>query len=360
MNRKKKVMFNIPWFIKPVIKYPKQEVIANFNSTIIELGRVLKTSYSKTIGIPLNHVFEHIFVTGSTGSGKTFTVAKFISRLNEKAQDINIVLLDWHGEYSRLLKKYKYILPTKYSINLPLDEPLTLVDLLIDVLELSPSQAFILEKILKEYRDKISSIEELVDIIENYNDESVWMRESRLALLRKISPLRNYSRLFEDNIEKNFINTLLSWREQVFVIDLSLIQNMLVRKIYASLIIKSISNKIMNMDFNKKLVLVIEEAQNYVSREKPLRIISSLLAEVRKFGLGLVIVSQSPYKLLEDVMINTNTKIIHSIKSSIDLDIVTKVLYLPIEYQRIIPYLNVGEAIFYTRGLKKPLIIKIE
>jgi len=352
----------VPWFIKPIIKYPEQEVIASFNSTIIELGRVLKTSYPTTIGVPVNNLFEHIFVTGSTGSGKTFTVAKLINQMCEKRVDATTIVLDWHGEYSSLVKKYTYLSPSNNPLNLPLKEYHILVDLLTDTFELTYPQAFILEKILKEYSEKISDINDLINVIENYEETSGWMRESRFALLRRLSPLRykRYSELFRNDLEKDLVELICGKENGVFILDLSLIESIMVRRIYAALLIKKIFNKALHRKLRNKLVIVLEEAQNYISREKPLRIISPMLAEVRKFGVGLVIVSQSPYKLLEDAMINTNTKIIHSIKSSADLEIITKVLYLPMEYQKIIPYLDVGEAIFYTRGLKKPLIIKIE
>jgi len=358
-KKQKKIFITVPDFIKATVKYPEQDVIARFNSVILELGFAIKSKTPCRVGIPLSNLFEHVLVTGSTGSGKTYTVAKILRELENRADDVIAVVLDWHGEYCGLVNG-AYISPYQAPVDLVSSDYSSLVELLSDVLDLTPPQSFILEKVMLHRNGKLKDIESLIHALEDYEDQSGWMRESRLALLRKLSPLGNskYSKLFRINIsgdeqEREVFN------RSILILGLSEIESIVVRRIYSALWIRKIFGKALTRSINKKLVLVIEEAHNYVDREKPLKLISTMLAEVRKFGVGLILVSQSPSKLLEDVMINTNTKIIHSIKSSIDLDIISRVLYLPPEYQRIIPYLDVGEAIVYTRGLKKPLIIRV-
>ncbi|MCC6043538.1 MAG: ATP-binding protein, partial [Desulfurococcaceae archaeon] len=84
------------------------------------------------------------------------------------------------------------------------------------------------------------------------------------------------------------------------------------------------------------------------------------LREFRKFGVGLVIISQSLTQLVEDASVNTNTKIIHSVKSKQDLEVVEKTLYLDQELLETLPYIEPGEAVYSTPSLKKPVLVKIE
>jgi len=334
-------------------------VIYSSDDEQILIGKPINSFSETSIGIPVKNIYQHIFVTGSTGSGKTYTVAKIVNRLLENNVSTKIIIMDWHGEYHKLVYKAKQLSPYDTPINI-LDKRdiYWSIELLADSLELTNPQVYILEKIVREHLGKMSGLEDLTRIIENAVDESSWMRESRYALLRRLSPLTHgkYRELFEpDNGENNM--SIVD--EQALIIDVSNISDHRVRKTYVSLYLKKIFMELNSISGNG-LLIVLEEAHNLLDRSKPVSFIASMLAEVRKFNAGLVIVSQSPSRLLEDVMINTNTKIIHSIKSSIDLDIVNKVLYLPHDYQKIIPYLETGEAILYTRGLKKPVIIKIE
>ncbi len=345
----------MPSFIKTIVKYPEQRLIASNSGEHIEIGYLVKSVIPVRIGIPVNNLWEHVFITGSTGSGKTCTVARIINGVIERDYPFKVFVFDWHGEYTGLLKNYIYVDPYEYRVDLNIEETYWFIDLLYDVLELTPSQAYVLEKVFRKKR--IGDLVELVNAIESFDDEAGWMRESRLALLRKLSPLirSGYIDLFTNGSE--WFNTV---DKGVFIVDVSRITSYVVRRIYTAILLKKVFSQAIANGLENNVILVIEEAQNLLDRERPVKIVSSMLAEVRKFGIGLIIVSQSPSRLLEDVMINTNTKIIHSIKSSIDLEIVNKVLYLPMEYQKIIPYLDVGEAILYTRGFKKPVIIRID
>jgi len=76
------------------------------------------------------------------------------------------------------------------------------------------------------------------------------------------------------------------------------------------------------------------------------------LREIRKFGVGLIIVSQSISQLVDDVSMNTNTKIIHAVKSKQDLEVIEKSLYLDQDLVSVIPYMEPGEAVYSTPSLK--------
>ena len=311
---------------------------------------------------------HHTLVLGSTGSGKTHTVSVIINRIIERFNEVKTVIFDWHGEYSYLLKRKRRLIPYNLPVgitNLIEKDLYNFIDILADVLELTNSQIYILEKVLRQLlRRGGVSLNDIYTVLENFVDESGWMRESRLSLLRKMSPLvrTGYSKLFSNSGIEDLIHRL-NYESLPLVIDVSVIKDPFIRKIYISFILNMIFNIFVNDKDRKpnyKLLIVLEEAQNILSKNNPVRIVSRMLSEIRKFGVGLIIISQSPSSLIENVMVNTNTKIIHSLKAGADIELVNKSIYLPPEYLRVIPYLEPGEAILYTRGFKKPLIVRID
>ncbi len=268
----------------------------------------------------------------------------------------SVIVFDWHGEYTNLLNSYEYIDPWDLPVNIIGNDIYETVDLISDVLELTHPQSFMVEKILS--REKISNVHELYRILESLEDSASWMRESRFSLLRKLSPIVRdaYIDLFKGE-RNNYANLA---RSSLMIIDVSKIRDPLIRRIYVAFYLKKLFSLALERRLPGRLLLVVEEAHNLLNREKPIRLISRMLAEVRKFGIGLIIVTQSPSTIIEDVMINTNTKIIHSLKSSCDIDLINRTLYLTEEFRQIIPYLDIGEAIIYSRSYKKPLLVKVK
>lgn len=338
------------------------------NGKCIELGDVINSILPRKACIPINMLTHHTLVLGSTGSGKTHTVSVIINRIIERFNEVKTVIFDWHGEYSYLLKRKRKLVPYDLPVgitNLIEKDLYSFIDILADVLELTNSQIYILEKVLRQLlRRGGVSLNDIYTVLENFVDESGWMRESRLSLLRKMSPLvrTGYSKLFSNSDIEDLIHRL-NYESLPLVIDVSVIKDPFIRKIYISFVLNMIFDIFVN-DKNKKpkykLLIVLEEAQNILSKNNPVRIVSRMLSEIRKFGVGLIIISQSPSSLIENVMVNTNTKIIHSLKAGADIELVNKSIYLPPEYLRVIPYLEPGEAILYTRGFKKPLIVRID
>ena len=316
------------------------------------IGEAINSIIPLQVKIPYKNLTQHTIIIGSTGSGKTYTASRLISR----SRGFKRIILDWHGEYHKLVPGAKTIDPYRASINLLAQDIYDTITLLTDLLELTPPQSYILEKIIE--KEEPGNIGELRDKIEYWIDESAWMRESRLSLLRKINPLtwRRYRKLFTDNGFKELID---DGGGEAYIIELYRINDPYIRRIYEAGILNQVFRKALERRLKRKILVVVEEAQNIIGRDKPVKILLRMLSEIRKFNVGLVIVSQSPSSLDEEAMKNTNTKIIHSIKSHTDLEVVNRILYLPYEYQKLIPYLDTGEAVVYTRSLKKPIIVKI-
>ena len=72
-----------------------------------------------------------------------------------------------------------------------------------------------------------------------------------------------------------------------------------------------------------------------------------MLSEIRAYGEGLMIVDQSPTKLIPDVIKNTNYKIAHRMTARDDCAVMASALALRDEQAGIIPTLEIGNAIIY-------------
>lgn len=324
----------------------------------VVIGKILNTIPQYPARLVKSSLFRHVFITGSTGSGKSYT-ASIISHRVSHSLGVTTVILDWHGEYPSLIPSGISIDPFETPIHLFTEDPEEL-GIISSVLELTPSQEYILEKVIKRIDlEKIRDIDVFIDLVENYPDESSWIRESKLALHRRLSILARgrYSQLFK--IQGSSFNTLKNIIEQgLIIVLLDRIQDTAIRRLYSAFFIKRLVD--VNVTTGKPILIILEEAQNYLSRQKSIRTMSEILREMRKFNVGLVVISQSIQQLVEDAAVNTNTKIIHAVKARQDLDIVEKSLYLDQGLMTILPYLEPGEAIYATPILKKPVLVKIE
>lgn len=121
-------------------------------------------------------------------------------------------------------------------------------------------------------------------------------------------------------------------------------------------------------------ILVIEEAHRlFKNKEKQtasnngtaadptgqlVESLSNMMAEIRAFGEGMLIVDQSPTKIAEDVIKNSSTKIIHRIDNEKDIKVIQSALLMP-EDKISIPALAQGQAIVRTEGMTRPCKVGI-
>jgi DNA helicase HerA-like ATPase len=96
--------------------------------------------------------------------------------------------------------------------------------------------------------------------------------------------------------------------------------------------------------FSAPKVTSVEEAnpQAHVAE-----MFANLLAEIRTYGQGMMIVDQVPSKLVPDAIKNTNLKIVHRLVANDDRDALAGSMGLSPEQAKIINQLKVGQAIVY-------------
>lgn len=111
-----------------------------------------------------------------------------------------------------------------------------------------------------------------------------------------------------------------------------------------------------NPDFRQ--LTLVEEAHRLLSRPEPgdkaaamaVESFADMLAEVRKYGAGLIIADQIPAKLIPDVIKNTHTKIVHRLFAEDDRRAMGESMMMDDEQRAFLPNLATGEAIVFCGG----------
>jgi hypothetical protein len=112
-------------------------------------------------------------------------------------------------------------------------------------------------------------------------------------------------------------------------------------------------------------VIVIEEAHRLLraSREgasaHAVELFASLLAEIRAYGEGIMVVEQIPAKLLPDVVKNTALKVLHRLPAQDDREVVGAAMNLDADQSRQVVSLRPGVAAVFADGMDRPLRIRI-
>ena len=122
-----------------------------------------------------------------------------------------------------------------------------------------------------------------------------------------------------------------------------------------------------NPDFRH--LTLVEEAHRLLARSEPgdpgskklgVDTFANMLAEVRKYGEGLIIADQIPNKLVSDVIKNTHTKIVHRLFSADDRNTIGDAMGLSDEQKDFLPLLQQGETVMYCGGWHAAVRVKID
>src|SRR5580693_7991328 len=112
-------------------------------------------------------------------------------------------------------------------------------------------------------------------------------------------------------------------------------------------------------------VIVIEEAHRLLraSREgasaHAVELFASLLAEIRAYGEGIIVVEQIPAKLVPDVVKNTALKVLHRLPAHDDRQVVGAAMNLDEDQSRQVVSLRPGVAAVFADGMDRPVRIRV-
>ncbi|MGV9248051.1 ATP-binding protein [Streptomyces sp. NPDC003710] len=119
-------------------------------------------------------------------------------------------------------------------------------------------------------------------------------------------------------------------------------------------------------------LLVVEEAHRLLAnvptqsseefanpRGQAVETFSNLLSEIRAYGQGVVVADQVPVRLAPDVIKNTNLKIAHRIISADDRAALAGAMAMDELQAKALATLGVGEAVVFSGGDDAPLLVRV-
>ncbi len=356
------------------------------------------------VALPPTIINRHIGVFGSTGAGKTTTTIRLVEEL--WLHGIPTVVLDWNGEYRQPLKDRGVDLHYYAGNELPsiplITEtvPLELsVDTIKNALSLSEHQASILLavlslvggltplaalRLLRNLTAKsITALEELVNRVRTRNTildlleliEALWElnvldsikgrsraeNEIWAALVRRLEALvlsrwSKLIRVVSNGNESSLTGNLM--HSNVVILDLSEVSDPLIKKLYAALVLGSIYDRVRYSDGNDKAVIVVVVEESHNIAEQAPKLLSYILAEARKHGMGLILVSSKIDSFTRErlkIIDNINTLILHRIQASRSAAFR---LGITVDFQ-ILSSLSIGEAILLTYVAPEPVKVRV-
>ncbi|WP_158613641.1 ATP-binding protein [Sulfodiicoccus acidiphilus] len=323
----------------------------------IELGKA-NDGYDTPVGLRKEELLRHVAIFGTTGSGKTNTaglIAAGAAKLGFRT-----VIVDWHGEYSALLKdaeKWDVKRPLKLKLFQEDDDLEEVVQVLGEALDLTEPQRFLLLTILNLVRKK--SRERVFDAVVRAEENSYWIRDVKYALARKLYTISTPKAdiLFSDGEGVEW-RDILKCLKGINVIDLSLVNNLILRKVYVLFLLRFLTEAHLRNWDGKTTIVVLEEAHNYLKEDNPF--IERMMSEMRKFNLGICVVSQSPSTIAPCVIKNTNTKLVHALKSNVDKSVVRDSMALDEKFTSALDKLRVGEALLSSPTLPYPVSLRVK
>jgi len=371
-----------------------RRIYAKPDNPTIKIGSVAQAK-SLPAHLQINDLLgKHFAVLGTTGSGKSCSLALILQAIIEECPNAHIVLLDPHNEYpAAFTDKAELIDPTTLEIPhwlLNLEES---IELFVGKTEFAAtSQTNILKdailKARKEFPDQVLESDKITvdtpvpyklgDIVGSITAISASLSQSRAEshnkILNKIELLRSDKRFEfllrpDDGVSDN-LSTLLSKMLRIphsdrplSIIDLSGVPSDVVDVVVSVLCRLIFDFALWNTDRSQSpLLFVCEEAHRYAPRSEkaafqPTRqALARIAKEGRKYGVGLALVTQRPSELSESILSQCNTIIALRMSNEADQNYVRKALPDSVKsLVETLPALRNKEALVVGEGTVVPV-----
>ncbi len=387
--------------------------ISLVDTNSISLGHILHLGeeYKIPVRLSIDELTKHMFVTGSTGSGKSNTMYLILSQLKQNGIKF-MVVEPAKGEYKHVFGNDEDV--TVYSnspkcgkllqIN-PFAFPYQTIDLLehVDrlveifnacwpmyaampsVLKKSIVSAYqkcgwdllLSENPYKKANEPVyPTIEDVLSALKDYINNSEYSDETKGdykgALETRLSDLNTglLGLIFSGNpiSDEELFN-------QNSIIDLSRIGSSETKALIMGFLVMKLNEfRMSEGGMNKEInhVTILEEAHNLLKRTsmdqsqeganlagKSVEMISNSIAEMRTYGEGFIIVDQAPSLLDTSAIRNTNTKIVMALPEDNDRIVAGKSMALSEDQIEQIARQSVGEAIVYQNSWEEAVQCKI-
>lgn len=347
---------------------------------------------------------HHIAVLGATGSGKSCTVASILQQVIKKYPYAHIVVLDLHGEYGAAFPEEANLIQAE-NAELPywllnFDE---FVELLVDKNEATAkNQITVFRDSLLRARQTWDTKEQLglgslltadspvcfdfddmLSMIREWNIQMIYNAKGELEegplygafekfLIRLDSKLSDprYNFIFKPSAYTksatlpDLLRSYLSIESphRITLIDLSGVPSEAVEVVAAVVVRLVFEFNLWNPQREQcPILLVLEEAHNYVPSKSDDRFtaarsaVERITKEGRKYGVGLIVVSQRPKELSETVLSQCNTFIAMRLTNPEDQNYVRRLVPDSLAgLMNMLPALRTGEALILGEAVAMP------
>ncbi len=346
---------------------------------------------------------KHIAIMGSSGSGKSCSVASILQKVS-KYPDTNIVILDIHNEYQKAFEGNcnhldigEFELPywlmnfdelREMFVDEKDENASSQITLLKDLVILSkkgknPEMSSMITidtpvyYDLQEIRAKLQFMDtEKISMSGSVKEGPFYGKFTRF-LVRLDGKLNDprYAFMFrlKEYIQSSAINDLLSkilgadGSAQVTILDMSGVPFDIVNTIVSLL-----ARLIFDFNFwnpNRRdfpILLVFEEAHNYLpstgmTTASARKTVERIAKEGRKYGVSCMIVSQRPSEVSETILSQCNNYVVLRLTNPLDQNYIKRLV--PDTFASltdVLPSLRVGEALSVGEAISMPLRVQID
>ena len=405
---------SVPGF--PVVEHVSlaKEVIRNNESLMkreVSLGCIFdlgKVYIENRVKLDVKSLTQHVFVTGSTGCGKSETIYKLINETKQVGTKF-LVIEPAKGEYKNvfgdvnvfgtnplimpLLRINPFSFPTGVHVLEHIDRlteifnvcwpmysamPAVLKKAMLDAYESCGWDLRLSVNRLSQGEDVYPSFLDLFLSLEKVITESAYSEEVKSnysgALLTRVESLTNG--LNGEIFSVNELSNMVLFDENC-IIDLSRVGSQETKSLIMGILIMRLSEYRMTgantPNSALKHLTVLEEAHNILKRVsteqsqegsnmagKSVEMITNAIAEMRTYGEGFVIVDQSPTSVDKAAIKNTNTKIVMRLPDEDDRKVSAKAAGMNDKQIDEIAKLPTGVAVVYQNDWVSPVLCKID
>ncbi|MCS7119026.1 MAG: DUF87 domain-containing protein [Archaeoglobaceae archaeon] len=319
-----------------------------------------------------NSLQKHVCILAKTGSGKSYTAGVIIEELLDR--DIPLLIIDPHGEYISLKRPNKIkdnefgIQPKGYAEKIvvyapPISPFAREADkiLSLESKNLSPEELIELSNLRSPSAQAL--LYQSVRDLENYTISDIIKELEKIKHNGKWTLIGALSKIEQSGLFKERATDM---REFLHRGKASLIDFRGIDPPYQALIVSQIASKVFELRKRGEVepgIIVVEEAHNFIpEREKTVatNILRSIASEGRKFGLGLIVISQRPAKVDKNVISQCNTQIIMRVTNPNDINAIKKsVEGITSEMVKEIKRLAPGYAVLVSPEIDVPIVVKV-
>ena len=363
----------------------------------------MRQSESTKISLDIDDFCSHVFITGSTGSGKSNTIYQLIEKLNSRAKFL--VIEPAKGEYKKVFGGICRV----YSTNSKMSELLKInpfsfpedihvlvhIDRLIEIFNACWPMYAAMPAVLKDAIERsyenvgwnleyskcepkcFPTFNDLMDVLPDVMAGSLYSSDTKSdysgALITRVHSLTNGLNgqifcskgikdrdLFDENV----------------IVDLSRVGSSETKALIMGILIMKLQEyRMVSGKMNSRLqhVTILEEAHNLLRKTsmeqsqessnlqgKSVEMLTNSIAEMRTYGEGFIIADQAPYLLDEAVIRNTNTKIALRLPDEIDRELVGKSMALNENQITELSKLPTGVAAVYQNNWVEAVLCKFD